>query len=86
MLGVERVYMQSASHRALVSDAVFDKVQYMLNKKKVSVHYEQKLNAPYRGLVRCSLCGRVYAIFTKKALLTWVRVAARTTGKYSEEF
>lgn len=68
VLGNDRMYIQSASHSALISDEVFDTVQYMLKKKNVSVHYTQKLDSPYRGLVRCALCSRVYTPYVQKGI------------------
>jgi DNA invertase Pin-like site-specific DNA recombinase len=58
----------SKSHQALVSEELFNKVQSMLNKKKVSVHYVQNLVYPYRGLVRCALCERSYTPYKKKGI------------------
>lgn len=40
----------------------------MLYSRKVSVHYTQKLDYPYRGLIRCASCGRVYTPYEQKGI------------------
>ena len=62
-------FVKSASHKALISDSLFDKVQEILGNKKVSIHYTQKLNHLYRGILRCGSCGRIYTPYTKKGFL-----------------
>ena len=47
---------------------MFEKVQAVLKKKKVSVHYVEKLNELLRGFVRCSEYNRVYTPYTKKGI------------------
>ena len=69
VLGNEYQYVRSASHKALVSNELFEKVQSILGSKKVSVHYTQKLNHLYRGILRCGACGRTYTPYTKKGFL-----------------
>lgn len=69
ILGVDGEYIKSASHVALVSDELFNKVQGMLGNKKVSLHYTQKLPHLYRGILRCGVCNRSYTPYTKKAIL-----------------
>jgi hypothetical protein len=61
-------YVRSVSHEALVSDKLFNTVQTMLKKKKVSIHYTEKLELPFRGLVRCADCGRVYTPYLQKGI------------------
>ena len=61
--------IKSKSHKALVSDELFNKVQTMLNKKKVSIHYDVKLNYPYRGLICCAQCHRGFSPSKKKGIL-----------------
>ena len=61
-------YISSISHEAIVEDDLFEKVQLMLKKKKVSVHYVEKLDELLRGFVRCSECNRVYTPYTKKGI------------------
>ncbi|HEY5042557.1 MAG TPA: recombinase family protein, partial [Verrucomicrobiae bacterium] len=60
VLGNEGKYVASVSHEALIDDELYNKVQAMLKRKKVSLHYTQKLELPLRGMVRCADCGRVY--------------------------
>ena len=69
IIGPDGVYIQSASHEALVDDEMFNHVQSLLSKKKVSVHYTEKLDHPMRGMVRCVHCKRVYTPYTKKGIL-----------------
>ena len=61
-------YIPSKSHKALVSKEMFEQVKKLLNKKKVSVQYIDRLHYPMRGLVRCTLCGRVYTPYIKKGI------------------
>lgn len=62
-------YVKSASHDALVSDKLFEKVQSVLGGKKVSLHYTEKLNHLYRGILRCGICNRIYTPYVKKGIL-----------------
>lgn len=68
VLNSEGKYITSISHEAIVDDELFERVQIMLKKKKVSVHYTEKLDQPLRGIVRCELCERVYTPYTKKGI------------------
>ncbi|MFA5778429.1 MAG: recombinase family protein [Candidatus Paceibacterota bacterium] len=61
-------WSKSNSHEALISEEDFDKVQEILKKKKVSIHYIEKINYPYRGMLRCDICDRVYTPYTKKGI------------------
>lgn len=69
IIGPDGIYIQSTSHEALVDDELFNLVQSLLGKKKVSVHYTEKLDHPMRGMVRCAHCKRVYTPYTKKGIL-----------------
>ncbi len=67
IIGPEGIgYIKSVSHEPLVSEELFDSVQQKLKKKKVSQHYETSLDLPYRKLVRCAACNRVYTPYEKK--------------------
>ncbi len=68
VLNSEGKYIPSNSHEAIVSDELFNQVQSVLKKKKVSVHYVEKLDQPLRGIVRCEHCERVYTPYTKKGI------------------
>ncbi len=68
MLNSERKYILSNSHEALVSDELFNQVKEVLKKKKVSVHYTEKVDCPLRGIVRCEHCERVYTPYIKKGI------------------
>ncbi|MCB9818440.1 hypothetical protein H6787_03065, partial [Candidatus Nomurabacteria bacterium] len=69
VIGPDGEYIESSSHEALVDDDTFNQVQALLGKKKVSVHYTEKLDHPMRGMVRCAYCQRVYTPYTKKGIL-----------------
>ncbi len=58
--------IDSSSHQALVSDELFNRVQSILKKKKVSIHYVEKLDHPLRGIARCEYCERVYTPYEQK--------------------
>ena len=69
VIGPDGKYIDSTSHEALVDDDTFNQVQSLLSKKKVSVHYTEKLDHPLRGVVRCAHCQRVYTPYEKKGIL-----------------
>ena len=66
--GNDGEWIKSTAHEALVALSLFEDVQRVLTKRKVSVHYVEKLSLAYRGKVRCSGCGRVYTPYTKKGI------------------
>lgn len=67
-MGNGRVYLPSISHEALISDELFNAVQRALKKRKVSVRYAEKIELPFRGLVRCAVCSRVYTPYLQKGI------------------
>lgn len=69
ILGTDGMYVTSASHKALVSDDLFKTVQTKLRSKKVSLHYTDKIDYLYRGILRCGLCDRVYTPYGQKGIL-----------------
>ena len=69
IFGNDGQLIASNSHSALISDALFSVVQSLMRKKNVSVHYTQKLVSPYRGMVRCAECKRVYTPYTQKGIM-----------------
>jgi len=69
VIGNQGGYVKSTSHKALVTKKLFYAVQDRLGRKRVSVHYDEKLDLPFRGLVRCALCGRVYSPYRAKGIL-----------------
>lgn len=69
ILSNEGKYVKSASHKAIVSIELFEQVQRILNKKKISVHYLERKKYPFRGILRCGGCQRVYTPYTKKGIL-----------------
>jgi DNA invertase Pin-like site-specific DNA recombinase len=66
ILDSHRVYVPSKSHEALVTEELFNKVQSIRKRKRVSVHYAEKLNLPLRGFIRCKACGRTYTPYIQK--------------------
>lgn len=68
-IGPEGFYIDSTSHEALVSVALFDEVQEVLKKKTVSVKGSNKICYPLRGIVRCVHCNRVYTPYRKKGVM-----------------
>ncbi len=68
VVGNNDTFIKSNSHEPLISEEVFMKVQQMLNKKNVSVKYSSELFYPYRGLIRCGNCQRVYTPYIKKGI------------------
>ena len=68
VLGNDRVFIKSISHAPMVSKDLFYKVQGLLNMKKVSIHYKNKLYFAYRGLIRCNESGRTYTPYEQKGI------------------
>lgn len=68
IIGNNKEYIPSNSHAPLITQELFDQVQIALNKKKISAHYIEKLDHPYRGLVRCEFCNRLYTPYIKKGI------------------
>ncbi len=66
--GNENNYVRSVSHEALISDELFNKVQAQLKNKNVSLHYMEKIKLPFRGLIRCADCRRVYTPYLQKGI------------------
>jgi len=67
--GNDGSYIKSNSHEALIDEETFYQVQAMLKKKKVSVHYTEKIDLPLRGVVRCAHCHRIYTPYYRKGIL-----------------
>jgi site-specific DNA recombinase len=83
VLGNNGIYVQSNSHEALISQELFDKVQIALNKKKVSMHYAEQVHIPFRGLIRCEDCKRLYTPYIKKGIVYFgARCAANCTNTH----
>jgi hypothetical protein len=68
VLTTDGSYVPSASHEAIVSDQLFDRVQTFLKQKRTSIYYEKKLDLPLRGLARCFHCRRVYTPYVQKRI------------------
>lgn len=61
-------YIKSKSHEPLVTAELFNRVQTVLTKKKVSVQYLQRLEYPLRGMIRCGGCLRIYTPYDQKGI------------------
>jgi hypothetical protein len=61
-------YIPSLSHEALIDDELFNKVRRLLKERQTSTHYTEKLDHPFRGLIRCANCGRVYTPYRQKGI------------------
>lgn len=56
----EEEYIVKGNHEPLISEALFDKVQLVLNKKRVKDNFKSCANIelPLRGFLNCQRCGR----------------------------
>lgn len=70
--GVDGVFVPSSSHKALVSEELFNTVQNILLKKKVSIYHPKKRDLSFRGMIRCFECQRIYTPYEKKGI-TYLR-------------
>ncbi len=68
VLDENKQYIKSNSHEALIDEDTFYRVQALLAKKKVSIHYTEKLDLPLRGIARCEHCERVYTPYPQKGI------------------
>ncbi|WP_286830238.1 MULTISPECIES: recombinase family protein [Kordiimonas] len=66
LIGNDGAQVKSSSHKPLVSKNLFYTVQEQLGGKRTSIHYDQKIDLPFRGLVRCDGCGHVYTPYRQK--------------------
>lgn len=67
--GENGVWAASRSHTALVSMALFERVQEKLHLRNRSKRYKTPLAHPFRGMVTCAGCRRVYTPYIKKGIL-----------------
>jgi len=67
--GNDGAMIKSTSHKALITEELFDKVQKQLAIKNRSIQYDRKLIYPYRSLIRCLDCNRTYTPYRKKGIL-----------------
>ena len=65
----EGVWVRSKSHRALIDDGTFDRVQGRLSEHRLNLHHVNTIDYPMRGLIRCAHCERVYTPYRKKGIL-----------------
>ncbi len=66
--GNGRKWVPSKSHAPIIDPVLFYRAESILAKKNVSVHYTDKIYFPYRGIVRCFHCNRVYTPYEKKGI------------------
>lgn len=69
IIGNHGKLIQSNSHKPIISEELFNKVQLQLRKRNISVKYSTALNYPLRGVIRCENCKRVYTPYEKKGIL-----------------
>ena len=86
VLGNEGNYVSSVSHEALVPDELYNNVQQVLRRKKVSAYYTQKLELPLRGLIRCGDCNRVYTPYLQKGIQYFGARCAPTCANPKKSF
>lgn len=79
-------YIKSNSHEALIDEDLFFRVQNMLKKKKVSIHYTEKTDLPLRGITRCSYCNRIYTPYYRKGILYFYSRCVNGCGNTSKSF
>lgn len=60
--------INSISHEPLIDEKTFYLVQAMLKKKKVGIHYTEKVDLPLRGIIRCANCDRTYTPYMRKGI------------------
>ena len=74
--GNDGEWVKSISHEPLVSKELVDEVKKVLNGRRQSKHYSDKLIVSYRGIFTCAICGRVYTpYFRKKHIYLGARCA-----------
>jgi site-specific DNA recombinase len=66
IIGNDNSLIRSNSHLPIISEDIFYKVQQELQRKKVCVKYLKRLDHPFRGMIRCGGCQRVYTPYTQK--------------------
>ncbi len=69
MPGNHGIYVKSKSHKPLVSEKLFYKVQDLLGRKRPNINYAQKADMPFRKMIRCSDCERTFTPYNTKGIL-----------------
>ena len=69
IIGNNGELITSNSHKPIISEELFNAVQIELKRKKVSTQYLNRIQLPFRGLVRCGDCNRLYTPYMKKGKL-----------------
>ncbi|MCG3167156.1 MAG: hypothetical protein POELPBGB_02940 [Bacteroidia bacterium] len=79
-------YTKSVCHKPLVSKEVFYAAQEAFQKKRVSVHYSEKIKYPFRGLIRCADCNRLYTPYAKKGIQYYASRCLATCENSNKNF
>ncbi len=66
ILNSDGTYIDSSSHKALISEKLFYSVQEKIQLKNKHIRYNQPLDLSGRKLIRCTNCNRVYTPYIKK--------------------
>ena len=67
--GNDGQYIKSTSHEGLAKPELFARVQAQLKKSNKSAHYIKVIDYPFRGIVRCTDCSRLYTPYVKKGII-----------------
>ncbi len=62
-------YVPSVSHKPLISELVFYQVQAILDGKSPNISHDKKSEMPYRGMIRCGECRRLFSPYRTKGKL-----------------
>jgi hypothetical protein len=82
IIGNHGSLLPSNSHKPIISEELFNRVQQQLKKRNISIKYSTTLNYPLRGIVRCGNCKRVYTPYLKKGIQYYgVRCLAECTNQ-----
>ncbi len=79
-------YIKSSSHEPLTDEETFALVQENLTKRQTSIHYTKKLELPFRGRIRCELCGRAYSPYKKKGIIYYGARCAKSCSNQKKSF
>ena len=62
-------YVDSKSHEGLVTPEIFNRVQSQLKKHNKSAHYIELIDYPFRKIIRCADCRRLFTPYIKKGIM-----------------
>lgn len=78
--------IDSVSHKPLIDNNTFIKVQHQLAKRQTSTHYDKKIYYPFRGMIRCGECNRVYTPYLKKGIIYYSSRCVKTCDNTLKSF